>query len=403
MRCKWLFVVFVLSLSANSRADLIGYWSADSTNGAGDIILNDQGDEELHGEIFGATYTADGQGHTGQPGDYAIEFLGEDDDYVVIPATNETFEEITITAWVNGFQTGAWAGLVVSRDGVQPIGLDFSDFSGTLAYIWNDNSSDSWGFISDVAVPEEEWTFVALTINSDMATLYSGLAGDELDFAVNEIPHNPQDNFSEWRWAEDDCCGGTRNFAGLMDDVSIWNEALTADDLEQLFTGAKTPLTLRSPLIEGDFDGSGSLDIGDVLLLIQEITKGTNSTALDLTSDSAVNVNDLNRWVKDLRKTWIGDSNLDGEFNSSDFVQVFTAGKFEATDNATWAEGDWNGDGFFNSSDFVAAFTDGGFELGPVGGVQAVPEPTWVTWLALPGLLWLVRRLQHTTMTKTLG
>lgn len=81
-------------------------------------------------------------------------------------------------------------------------------------------------------------------------------------------------------------------------------------------------------------------------------------------------------YIHDVLGTWIGDSNLDGEFNSSDFVAVFTAGEYEDTiaGNSVWATGDWNGDGDFNSSDFVVAFSDGGFELGP-RGVASVPEP----------------------------
>ena len=32
-------------------------------------------------------------------------------------------------------------------------------------------------------------------------------------------------------------------------------------------------------------------------------------------------------WVNDLKNTWIGDANLDLEFNSGDMVQVFVAGQ----------------------------------------------------------------------------
>ena len=61
----------------------------------------------------------------------------------------------------------------------------------------------------------------------------------------------------------------------------------------------------------------------------------------------------------------MGDSNLDGEFNSSDFVFVFTAGKYETGEAATWGEGDWDGNQLFESTDFVAAFSAGGYEVGP--------------------------------------
>jgi hypothetical protein len=57
-----------------------------------------------------------------------------------------------------------------------------------------------------------------------------------------------------------------------------------------------------------------------------------------------------------------GDANRDGRFDSSDFVQVFQAGKYQTGQPATWAEGDWNGDGFFDSGDFVLAFQCGGYE-----------------------------------------
>ncbi|MCA9168113.1 MAG: hypothetical protein KDB23_10610 [Planctomycetales bacterium] len=59
-----------------------------------------------------------------------------------------------------------------------------------------------------------------------------------------------------------------------------------------------------------------------------------------------------------------GDANLDGRFDSSDFVQVFQFGTYERDDlqQVTWAEGDWNGDGRFTSSDLVAAFVRGAYQ-----------------------------------------
>ena len=101
-----------------------------------------------------------------------------------------------------------------------------------------------------------------------------------------------------------------------------------------------------------------------------------NDLAFDLNADGGTDYEDRKIWVKELKRTWIGDSNLDGQFNSSDFVLVFQEGKFETGETAGWTQGDWNGDKVFDSGDFVAAFTDGGFERGVVPAVNAVPEPS---------------------------
>ena len=133
---------------------------------------------------------------------------------------------------------------------------------------------------------------------------------------------------------------------------------------------------------DGDFNGNGILDIDDINALAAASASGANDAGFDLDGDGMVNVADVTLWAKDLANTWIGDANVDGEFNSGDFVQVFTAGKFETGAEASWADGDWNGDGRFDSGDFVAAFTDGGFEQGPRVAAQ-VPEPSSIALILL--------------------
>ena len=144
---------------------------------------------------------------------------------------------------------------------------------------------------------------------------------------------------------------------------------------------------------EGDFNGNGELDVEDIDMLTAASASGENNAKFDLTGDGNVDTADVTNWVQDLRNTWAGDSNLDGEFSSSDFVTVFGAGLFEKDEPAVWSQGDWNGDGLFNSSDFVAAFSEGGYEKGP-RPLAAVPEPTAIAmvFVSLLGLSSLMRR-----------
>ena len=125
--------------------------------------------------------------------------------------------------------------------------------------------------------------------------------------------------------------------------------------------------------LPGDFDRNGLLDVGDLQLQIGAID--SQATEFDLNGDGVVTLDDLHDWVVRLKSTWVGDANLDGEFNSSDLVAVLAAGRYETQATATWSQGDWNGDQRFSSSDLIVALAGGGYELGPRRAAPAVPEP----------------------------
>ena len=111
----------------------------------------------------------------------------------------------------------------------------------------------------------------------------------------------------------------------------------------------------------GDLDGSDALDAIDVDVLTTKIRTNEAqpswlpNAAFDLNGDSLIDLDDHRVWVQDLRHTWFGDANLDGEFNSADLV---------------------------------IAFADGGYEQGPRAVVSAVPESAGAQLLSM-GLLGL--------------
>ena len=188
-------------------------------------------------------------------------------------------------------------------------------------------------------------------------------------------------------------------FPGKVDDVWLFDEPLLKEEIRQVMTGQFGGCSLL-----GDIDCDDQLDVDDVNALIEQIRSGEHQPNFDFTGDELVTTDDLNTWVKDLKSTWFGDANLDGEFNSSDFVLVFQAGKFEQATPAKWEEGEWNGDGTFGSNDFVAAFQDGGFERGPIPANQAVPEPStaaivWIVCFAYTSAAFLP--VKHTRQMST--
>ena len=137
--------------------------------------------------------------------------------------------------------------------------------------------------------------------------------------------------------------------------------------------------------VRGDFNADGVLGIDDINTLAEAVQAGNADPQFDVNQDGAVNAEDYQHWVTEIKKTWLGDSTLDGVFDSGDMIAVFQAGEYEdgISGNSTWATGDWNGDGEFNSGDMIEAFGAGGYEAGPRAAVAAVPEPSSLSLFAL--------------------
>ncbi|MCA9169844.1 MAG: dockerin type I repeat-containing protein [Planctomycetales bacterium] len=170
---------------------------------------------------------------------------------------------------------------------------------------------------------------------------------------------------------------GDCNFADNRVLSSFANQTSTAG----FRVGKVTP----APFVRGDFDRDGVLGIADLEFLIAHAVIGSNSVrfAHDLDGNHMIESDDVKIWLHELFGTWLGDANLDGEFNSSDLSLVLQAGEYEdeLVNNSSWASGDWNGDGEFTTSDLILAFEDGGYEQGPRNAVVPVPEPGSLTLL----------------------
>lgn len=195
-------------------------------------------------------------------------------------------------------------------------------------------------------------------------------------------------NLAEWvepPYTEDDFAvlGGLL-FSG-QNSLTASNAVFVIDPTLEANAGGFRVARINQPTLPGDFNEDNLLDVHDINLITQQIAAQTNDRFFDLNNDSIVDGQELQIWVKEISGTWFGDANLDGEFNSSDFTQVFQAGKYESGLSANWSDGDWNADGVFDSSDLVAAFGDGGYEIGRRAAV-AVPEPRCIAVFGL-GLL----------------
>ncbi len=245
---------------------------------------------------------------------------------------------------------------------------DYDD--GFIAYI---NGTE----VARRSVPGAVGSFVAFDKfgTSHEATNNSGAAPETISISLTKLP------------------GLLKTGASNVLSIQALNSELGSSDFFLGRLSLSLSGAIPSSAKPGDFNADGKLGVDDLDALSGAVRSGSNPASYDVTGDKLVNQDDRLKWVNELKNTWVGDTNLDGEFNPSDFILVFQAGQFEDTTpgNSTWSTGDWDGNGDFTTTDFVLAFQGGGYQMGqrpggPAAAVAAVPEPASVALLGLSGL-----------------
>jgi hypothetical protein len=221
--------------------ELSGWWPLDEGSG---VDAGDLGDGLRHGTVEGGAAWSTGQ-HGG-----ALELDGVDD-AVALPAFDLVRPAVTMTAWVrrDGSQVD-WAGIVMTRDAGSAAGLHMGTFE-ELRYSW-EGAFDTWTWNSGLTLPDGEWAFTALVVDATQATLYLG-AGGSLSSATRMDAHGLE-TFAGTTYIGWDPWVTNRRFAGGVDDVRVYDHALSASELADLFErGGRAHLPVPS-------DGGGLVD-----------------------------------------------------------------------------------------------------------------------------------------------
>jgi hypothetical protein len=157
----------------------------------------------------------------------------------VTPSLNTN--TITFAAWVYPTVSPEpdYAGLFMTRM-VTQAGLGYVA-NGQIGYTWNTNST--WTFQSGLVPPLGQWSFVALVIEPTRATIYLGTSG-ALTNVVNAVPHGIETWGGIAEIGSDPNCDGSRTFVGMIDEVALFDHALTPSQVQELYHRAFTPPTV---------------------------------------------------------------------------------------------------------------------------------------------------------------
>ncbi|EEF63380.1 Ig-like domain-containing protein [Pedosphaera parvula] len=230
----------------------VGCWRLNETTGptAYDSLNNFNGTSE-GGLIFGMPGTGAPTFPGFEAGNLAAQFNGADSD-IAIPALNLNTNTVTVSGWVkrSGSQM-AWSGMVFCRSGTTAAGLHFGT-ANELRYTW-DNSPSTYNWNSGLVVPDGVWTFMALVIQPTQAVMYMATNGT-LYSATNTAAHSVQ-AFAGTTYLGYDPNSSVRRLNGLLNEVAIFNQALTSQQIGQVL--AASQLTAPSINLTAPSAGSG--------------------------------------------------------------------------------------------------------------------------------------------------
>jgi len=225
----WLVLVVLICTSA--EANLISYWKFDES--AGTIAYDSQGSN--NGTINGATWTI------GHDGNGALNFDGAND-YVDVPDNSSqqiTTNQITLTAWIMlSADVGNTQRRIICKQQSSNIAWGFEIFGNGYGgstgnqLVFHDSSGTAWyNCISQTHLGFNRWYYIAVTDNAGEIRIY--LDG-QLDYS-SDVGYGIPGNISAS--IKIGCVESEKFFNGAIDDVRFYDRALSAAEIQQLYTG----------------------------------------------------------------------------------------------------------------------------------------------------------------------
>ena len=153
---------------------------------------------------------------------------------------------VTATAWLKITDSGPKTGIICWRDGkpagtkqvpqmVTGLGINANN---ELSYAWKE---EDYKVTTGLAIPKNSWVFVAMVVDREQAILYLGTSSGLRSFA-NKRLHEPEP-FKNLLWIGGDCLFTSRTVRSRLDDVRIYDQSLSPEEIGELHRQGRAGLT----------------------------------------------------------------------------------------------------------------------------------------------------------------
>jgi len=237
----WISLVLMLGITCNASAGLVAHWTFDE--GSGDTA-NDSSGKANSGTLLG-----DPQWVTGIIGSGALSFDGTDGLLEVGDDKSlNMIDALTITAWVLVHDLNTYYFIVCK----QPSGTARDNYpgnyefrteanSGALQFGHQETEGEQYTFYTSASsIVGEEWHHTAVTF----------IKGDIVQFYIDGVAAGSSEQSTNFGILNNEPVriGGRKDgysfFNGLLDDIRLYDRALTEIQIQKLFGGTPPMFTI---------------------------------------------------------------------------------------------------------------------------------------------------------------
>ncbi|MEN9611144.1 MAG: hypothetical protein RLZZ628_1958, partial [Bacteroidota bacterium] len=245
-----LFVFCMVPILAHAQVPTNGLVAYYPFNGN----ANDESGNGNHGTVNGATLTTDRFGNANK----AYSFDGNTNDILLnLQLGNQS--AITISSWVKTNNSGNEIQAILSSSNSAGFHFQLSDNTVFNIVAYTGNQTGSFGITLPILprLPNNTWRFLTVVYASGGSKIYeNGNLIASSSETYNYITTSPLKIGSGWV--------GSRFFNGTIDDILIYNRALSHAEVTQLYNTEAPPVTLETGLVAYyPFNGNANDESGN--------------------------------------------------------------------------------------------------------------------------------------------
>ena len=291
-------VVSVMEDGVTSVSDgLVAYWKLDDPEGsAGEGAIEDSAGD-YDGNLPPPPFLPGQPGATENTGT-SIAFSNAS---INVPYSEELNpESFTLTVWANPAMTGGFQSVVTNRYDIGPGQniqgfIIYNDNNGNWAF-WTGDGDPMWPQVIGPPVELNTWQHLAISFDSETMTKTLYVNGEEVASATDQgyVPNSGMD----LHIGGGGDMGDQFRFVGLIDDVALFDEALSQEDIQDIMEngiGGEEPP--EGPLfMRGDANDDGNRNIADAIFILGYLFGGDAAPACqdaaDTNDDGQLNIAD---------------------------------------------------------------------------------------------------------------